>query len=150
MTSRAAARIRACEPQLVKTLGQNRSASLADSNPFSVCNKRLGGERQYHVRHPANIRTEEARRHHAYDRERNALHGEPAPDDVAGASEALPPEAMTDHGDGAVRRGAAIVGGRDHPAPYGCDAEHVEEAAAEARRAGWPAQARRGCRSWCA
>ena len=33
----------------------------------------------------------------------------------------------------AVRRGAAIVGGSDHPAPNGCDAEHVEEPAADVR-----------------
>ena len=26
-----------------------------------------------------------------------------------------------------------VVGGRDHPAPYGCDAEHVEEPAADVR-----------------
>ena len=108
-------------------------------------NERLGGEGQHHVRHPADVRTEEPGRHHADDGERHALHGELAPDDVAGAGEALPPEAMTDDGDGAVRpstrargvlssaegRRGAVVGGRDHPAPYGCDAEHVEEPAAD-------------------
>ena len=48
-----------------------------------------------------------------------------------GAAEALPPEAMADDGDRAVRRGAAVVGGREHPAADGRDAEHVEEPAAD-------------------
>ena len=94
-------------------------------------NERLGGEGQHHVRHPADVGTEEPGRHHADDGERHALHGELSPDDVAGAGEALPPEAMTDDGDRTVRRGAAVVGGRDHPAAYGGDAEHVEEPAAD-------------------
>jgi hypothetical protein len=96
-------------------------------------NERLGGERQHYVGDPADVGTEEPRWHHADDDERHALHGEPAPDDIAGAGEALPPEAMTDDGDWAVGRGSAVVGGRDHPAPYGCDAEHVEELAADVR-----------------
>ena len=90
-------------------------------------------EGQHHVRHPADVRTEEPGRHHADDGERHALHGELSPDDVAGAGEALPPEAMTDDGDRTVRRGAAVVGGRDHPAAHGGDAEHVEEPAADVR-----------------
>jgi hypothetical protein len=53
-------------------------------------NERLGGEGQHHVRHPADVRTEEPGRHDADDDERHALHGELAPDDVAGAREALP------------------------------------------------------------
>ena len=96
-------------------------------------NERLGCEGQHHVRHPADVRTEESRRHHADDRERHALHGELAADDVVGAAEALPPEAMTDDGDRTVRRAAAVVGRRDHAAAYGGDAEHVEEPAADVR-----------------
>ena len=106
---------------------------FARQSALLASNERLGGEGQHHVRHPADVRTEEPRRHHADDGERHALHGELAPDDVAGAGEALPPEAMTDDGDGAVRRGAAVVGGRDHPAADGGDAEHVEEPAADVR-----------------
>ena len=94
-------------------------------------NERLGGEGQHHVCRPADVRPEETGRHHADDGERHALHGELSPDDVADAGEALPPEAMTDDGDGAVLRGATVVSGRDHSAAECRYAEHVEEPAAD-------------------
>ena len=66
--------------------------------------ERLGREGQHHVRHPADVGTEESRRHHAHDGERNALHRELAPDDVVGAGETLPPETMADDSDRTVGR----------------------------------------------
>src|SRR4029450_13175058 len=86
--------------------------------------------------------------HHAHDGERNALYPELAPDDVLGAGETLPPETMADDSDRAVRpsthargvlscaegrRGAAVVGRREHPAADTGNAEHVEQPAADER-----------------
>ena len=88
-------------------------------------------EGKHHVRHPADVDPEEPRRHHADDGERHALHAELTSDDIVGAAEMLTPEAMADDGDGAIRRGPAVIGGREHPAAQGSYTEHVEEVAAD-------------------
>ena len=96
-------------------------------------NERLGGERQHDVRHPADVGTEESRRHHADDGERNALHRELAPDDVVGAGETLLPETMADDGDRPICLSAAVISRREHPSADTGDAEHLEEPAADVR-----------------
>jgi hypothetical protein len=94
---------------------------------------RFGRERQHHIRHSADVRTEKPRRHHTDDGERHALNAQLRSDDVVDAAKALLPESMTDDGDESVCQGLVVIGGCDHPAAYRRHAEHVEEPAADVR-----------------
>ena len=94
---------------------------------FLPSNRWLRGEREHHVRRPADVDAEESRRSHTDDGERDALHGQLASHDIFGAAEVLTPEAMTDDDDGTIRCSAAIVCRHEQTTAHRTHAEFVEE-----------------------